>query len=55
MIMRYIADMGISVPSDSETAIKELDKVSSWALENVKASIAAGIFTGDQNGYTFKS
>ncbi|MBR4933272.1 MAG: S-layer homology domain-containing protein, partial [Clostridia bacterium] len=33
------------------TEIKDLDKVSSWALENVKASIAAGIITGDQNGY----
>ncbi len=51
MIMRYIADMGISVPTDNEADIKDLDTVSGWALDNVKASIAAGIITGDQNGY----
>ena len=39
------------MPTDGEADIKDLDKVSGWALDNVKASIAAGIITGDQNGY----
>ena len=51
MIMRFIAKMGIPVSSDGTATVKDIDKVSGWALDNVKASIAAGIITGDQNGY----
>ena len=51
MIMRFIAKMGIPVSSDGTATVKDIDKVSGWALDNVEASIAAGIITGDQNGY----
>ena len=51
MIMRFIDKMGISVSTDGTGSVKDIDKVSTWALDNVKSSIAAGIITGDQNGY----
>ena len=51
MIMRFTHKMGIPVESDGTATVKDIDKVSSWALDNVEASIAAGIITGDGNGY----
>ncbi len=50
-IIRFIDDMGITIGTDKTADLKDLDKVSKFAKESVSRSIAAGIITGDGNGY----
>lgn len=51
IIYRVAADKGIDLTGNSQTELKDSDKISEYAAEAVSALVKAGIVSGDENSY----
>ncbi len=48
--MAAIVSRSLNLKTSSQTSIRDLDRVSNWALEDVRASVEKGLILGDDKG-----